>query len=674
MSFFEELKRRNVFRVGIAYAIVAWLVLQLSDILVPLLNLPESVQRFILLLLVIGFFPALIFAWAFEMTPDGIKKEKDIDRSQSIVSQTGRKLDRAIIVILVLALGYFAYDKFLATPVAENKQASEQTAAVVEPVDEVGPAEKSIAVLPFTTRSTSEDDQFFSDGMHDDLLTQLAKIGSLKVISRTSVMEYRDTAKNLRQIGDELGVANILEGAVQRAGSTIRINMQLIDADTDEHLWAETYDRELSVDNLLAIQSEIARAITDQLQATLSPEEQVDIERKLTGNLEAMAAYRNAKVLSHFFIAEDLQRAEDEIRHALELDPKFAAAWAQLAYIYMSRYWGVDRDDNHRISAREAIDKGRAISPELLELDIAEGYYHYWGFRNYAEALSVLEPILKAYPNDFEILKVLAWVNRRHGNIDTSIEYMKRGLVLAPRDRELLYSLGETYNAMRDFEQTQIYLDRLLAVDPTTARGYQLQANQAAGRDDDFKSAARLLNLADDLDFLAIDAWEHHLLAGEYDKAMVAAKALEEEDDIKGLLSGWTLWAAGKTETARPLLEQARQGLLVSVEEEPNNFNDLLALCGAVGALQEVETSLTYCEAAMKALPNDAFSRSFWLKSVAGGLAMGGHHEKALDLIEAIFEARIGPSYNHVRRDPEFRSLHDTERWQRLFKDQGTKP
>lgn len=680
MSFFEELKRRNVFRVGIAYGIASWLILQLSDILVPLLNLPESAQRFVLLLLVIGFVPALLFAWAYEMTPEGIKKEKDVDRSHSIASQTGRKLDRTIIAVLVLALGYFVYDKFLATPSIIGQPGREVVDSAIEEsvskptiaADE--PGDKTIAVLPFTTRSTSEEDRFFSDGMHDDLLTQLAKIGSLKVISRTSMMEYRDTSKNLKQIGYELGVANILEGAVQRAGTQVRINMQLIDTETDEHLWAETYDRELSVDNLLAIQSEIAQAITKQLQATLSPREQVEIERKLTNNLEAMAAYRNAKVLSHFFIEADLQRAEDEIRHALELDPEFAAAWAQLAYIYMARYWGVDRDDNYRSIARDAIDKGRAISPDLLELDIAEGYYHYWGYRNYTDALAVLEPILKTYPNNDEILKVLAWVNRRHGNFDRSIEYMKRALVLAPRDRELIYSLGETYNAMRDYDNAQFYLDLLLSVDPGTARGYQLQAYLAADRDNDFKNAARLLNLASDLNYLAEEAWSSLLMAGEYDEALLTAEAMEREDGITGLLSGWTFWASGDVEKAGAMLEIAKQELLDRLKENPQKFGDLLTMCGTVGALQEYEESLTYCQAAKNALPNDAFSRLFWLQEVAGGLAMGGHHETALDLVEAIFEARVGPSYNEVRRDPAFRSLHETERWQRLFNDQETRP
>jgi TolB-like protein len=322
MSFFQELKRRNVFRVGIAYAVAAWVLLQLTDVVGEILELPEWGGKLILLAIVVGFIPALILAWAFELTPEGVKRESEVDRSQSIAPKTGKKLNTVIVVLMAIAIAYLLFDKFyLAT--LEPESPAEAVVNPVEVTETQSPqvltqaakakhSRQSIAVLPFTTRSTNEEDRFFSDGMHDDLLTQLAKISSLKVISRTSVMEYRETTKNVRQIGDELGVAAILEGAVQRAGQQVRINMQLIDTQTDEHLWAETYDRALSVDNLFAIQSEIAQAITDALQATLSPAERNQLERKLTNNLEALEAYRRARILVDNFVAEELNRAEDD--------------------------------------------------------------------------------------------------------------------------------------------------------------------------------------------------------------------------------------------------------------------------------------------------------------------------------------------------------------------------
>lgn len=279
MSFFAELKRRNVIRLGAAYVVIAWLIAQVADLALDNFEAPGWVIKTILLLLALGFPLALFFAWAFEMTPEGIKKEKDVDRSNSITSHTGRTLDRVIIVVLVVALGYFVADKFVggeAGPASslapagsiqepEGGNGSEALQDAAGQVDD-----KSLAVLPFAHRSPNPTDQYFTDGIHDDLLTQLAKQDAFKVISRTSVMEYRDTTKNMKQVGDELGVRHILEGGVQRAGTRVRINVQLIDAQTDKHLWAETYDRELTTDNLFDIQSEITTAIAISLQAELN--------------------------------------------------------------------------------------------------------------------------------------------------------------------------------------------------------------------------------------------------------------------------------------------------------------------------------------------------------------------------------------------------------------------
>ncbi len=245
-GLFAELKRRNVFRVGLAYAIVAWLLVEVASVVLPTFKAPEWVMQVFTFLVILGFPLALIFAWAFELTPEGIKREAEVDRAESITHVTGRKLDFAIIGLLVIAVVYFAVDKFVLQ--GETEQAS-----VVR--------EKSIAVLPFENLSQDATNEPFTIGIHDDILTQISKISALKVISRTSVMEYSDTTKNLKTIGAELGVATVLEGGVQRAGDRVRINVQLIDAATDEHLWADTYDRRLTAANIFAIQTEIATAI-----------------------------------------------------------------------------------------------------------------------------------------------------------------------------------------------------------------------------------------------------------------------------------------------------------------------------------------------------------------------------------------------------------------------------
>ena len=259
-SVWGELKRRNVVRVAVAYAIVSWLILQLTDVLVPMLNLPESVGRLVFLLLLVGFPLAMFFAWAYELTPEGLKKEKDVDRSESVTHLTGREFDFAIIGLMAAAILYLVLDNYVLIK-APSEIADEVAQKSIAAPSE---SDKSIAVLPFRNRSAVAEDAYFVDGIHDDILTRLAKLSSLdKVISRTSMEQYRETTKPMPQIGQELGVATILEGGVQRAGDRVRIIVQLIDADRDEHLWAESYDRELTVENIFAIQSEIATAIVE---------------------------------------------------------------------------------------------------------------------------------------------------------------------------------------------------------------------------------------------------------------------------------------------------------------------------------------------------------------------------------------------------------------------------
>jgi TolB-like protein len=318
MSFFEELKRRNVFRVGIAYAIVSWIVLQVVDVVLPMLALPESAGRFILLLIMAGFPIALVLGWAFEMTPEGIKREKDVDRSQYDAKRAGRKMDFFIIGVLAVAVIYLALDAYV-----WDKTATPEPAVAQSPViDKV----HSIAVLPFANRSASAEDAYFVDGIHDDVLTQLAKLSAFgKVISRTSVEQYRSTTKSIPEIASELGVTTILEGGVQRAADRVRINVQLIDAENDEHLWADTFDRELTASNIFAIQSEIAAAIASALQATLSPVEKERLGARPTEDLEAYEAYLFGKQRLALRTVLALQEAKQSFEKCRGVRPRVCA-------------------------------------------------------------------------------------------------------------------------------------------------------------------------------------------------------------------------------------------------------------------------------------------------------------------------------------------------------------
>jgi len=346
MSFIKELKRRNVFKVGIAYAIGAWLVLQVIDVVVPILELPEWVAKATLLLIAVGFLLALVLSWAYEMTPEGVKLDKDVDRSTSSVSVSGRKLDFFIIGALALALVFVVIEY------------------VLPPTADVSENLRSIAVLPFDNRSAEEENAaFFADGVHDELLTRLSRIGDLRVTSRTSVMEYRDTTKNMLQIGDELGVGSILEGGVQRAGDTIRINVQLIDVQKDEHLWANTYDRKLTATNLFAIQTEISTEIANALHATLSPDEQQRIAAVPTENLEALEAYFNGLHAARG-ITDSPNYEIESFERAIALDPDFARAYAELASA-----WSVLPFDSVTANPTRVRVEAAAAAQRAIELD-----------------------------------------------------------------------------------------------------------------------------------------------------------------------------------------------------------------------------------------------------------------------------------------------------------------
>ncbi|HEY5774941.1 MAG TPA: hypothetical protein VIS57_02545, partial [Xanthomonadales bacterium] len=260
MSLLAELKRRNVFKVAVAYAVASWLLLQMSDILVPILGLPDNAQKLIFLLLVIGFIPALIFAWAFELTPEGLKKEKDVDRQNSVVSQTGSRLNIAIIGMLVVALAYFVWEARFAEDKTAEKPASVPVAAVPA---EAAVSEKSVAVLPFVNMSSDPEQEYFSDGLSEELLNRLAQNDQLRVAARTSSFQFKGQNQDIGEIGRQLKVDNVLEGSVRKSGNRLRITAQLIRVDSGFHLWSQTYEREM--DDIFTIQDDIAMAISTAL-------------------------------------------------------------------------------------------------------------------------------------------------------------------------------------------------------------------------------------------------------------------------------------------------------------------------------------------------------------------------------------------------------------------------
>ena len=511
MSFWEELRRRNVVRVGIAYAVGAWLVLQLTEVLSELLDLPAALGPIVVSIVLIGFPVALLAAWVFELTPEGLKRESDVDRGQLRTRQSGARLNALISVLLAVAVAYLLLDKLVLQDAPDGGivEAPVVTGAAMDadPTPDTGsmeipatPSRQSIAVLPFENRSRVEDDAFFVEGVHDDLLTTLARIGDLKVISRTSVSQYAGTAKTIPEIAEELGVATVMEGAVQRAGDTVRINVQLIDAATDEHLWAEIYDRELTAENLFAIQSEISEQIARALEATLTQDEERRINERPTDNLAAYNAYLRGRQLQARRNTVQLNEAMAEFQRAVELDPNFALAWVGIGETAtLLANWGtMSREERDRIR-KDAADRAIELAPDLGEawtiyatvadsLEEAETRYqkaielspnyatsYLWyandiqgDFRRLEEAQELLETAVSLDPLSPILRQQAAHNLYLMGHTDIAARRLQDLLDEDPEFVPALNSLAEARQVQGDWVEGVQLLRRSVALDPGT--------------------------------------------------------------------------------------------------------------------------------------------------------------------------------------------------------------
>src|SRR5437660_3981004 len=363
MSFFAELKRRNVYKVAIAYAVGSWLLIQIATQVFPFFEVPNWAVRLVVLLLILGFPAALIFSWAFEITPEGITRESEVGTGRSISRQTGRKIVGLTVAVAVIAAAMLVFQ--LLRPKVATTSKTESTVANI-------PA-KSIAVLPFENLSHDPDNAYFVDGIQDEILTRISKISALKVISRTSTMRYASHPPNLREIAQQLGVANILEGSVQRAEGAVRVNVQLIEAGTDSHLWAETYDRDIK--NIFSVESEVAQNVADALRAKLLPEETARVANVPTKNPEAYDLFLKAEYFAYQIYsatakdpAETARNAAGLYESAIGADPNFALAYARLAYLKARIYWyNTDPSPQAIDAARKAAERALALQPELAE-------------------------------------------------------------------------------------------------------------------------------------------------------------------------------------------------------------------------------------------------------------------------------------------------------------------
>jgi TolB-like protein/Tfp pilus assembly protein PilF len=401
VQFFEELKRRNVFRVGIAYVVAAWLVIQVVETILPAFGFGDEVVRAVVIVLAVGFPIVLVFSWIFELTPEGLKLEKDVDRSRSIPHHTAKKLDRAIIVVLALGLGYFAIDKYVIDPARDAAREAQITekARTEAIIDSFG--QNSLAVLPFVNMSSDAENQYFSDGVAEEVLNLLAKVPNLRVISRSSSFSFRDKDIDVPSIADKLNVGLVVEGSVRRYGNQVRITAQLIEARTDSHLWSETYEREL--EDVFAIQDEISAAIVESLRDTIDLDVDEAPRNTAVVNTEAHDAYLRGQYL---LAQREVSGALREFEQAISLDPDYARAHAQLAIAYRLGY--------HDISEAEADAKAEvhaelamALDPSIAEAHAAAGLRSA-GEEDHQGALSHFEKAIQINPSYADVYTWMA--------------------------------------------------------------------------------------------------------------------------------------------------------------------------------------------------------------------------------------------------------------------------
>lgn len=451
-KFIEELRRRNVVKVAVAYAIAGWLIIQISDTVFPRLGLPDWTVTFIIALVGIGFPLSLIFAWAFELTPEGIKKSKEVDITESVTDRTGKKLNGVIISVLSVALFFVVIERIFFAKASILEDAS--NTAHIESA--------SIAVLPFVNMSGDQDNEYFSDGLSEELLNGLAKLEDIQVAGRTSSFQFKNTNPDLRDVGSTLGVKHILEGSVRKSGNRIRITAQLIQADNGFHLWSETYDRELTVDDIFDIQEEITRMVVKELKIRLLPEEETELDTRPTLDIEAYNAYLAATQLEVSGDLADLERAIAKYKEAIRLDPTFSLAYARLAYAYGDLNWKGNLSlEEMKVLMRENIDKALLINGNEGKAYEALGYY-YLNIEDNQKALETYERAIELLPGDSEVLVGYHDVLHEFGRHPESHKILEKAYQIDPLNPDIAAHLGGHYVSLGDPEKgLKLYEDVL---------------------------------------------------------------------------------------------------------------------------------------------------------------------------------------------------------------------
>jgi TolB-like protein/cytochrome c-type biogenesis protein CcmH/NrfG len=670
-DFFAELKRRNVYKVAVAYAVASWLLIQIATQVFPFFEIPNWAVRLVVLVLIAGFPVALVFSWAFEITPEGIKRESEIEAGKSITHHTGRKIVAITIVLALIAAGLMVFQ--LLRPKSTVTPQRSEAATESRPSGGAVP-EKSVAVLPFENLSRDPDNAFFASGIQDEILARLAKIGALKVISRTSTQQYQSKPQSLSAIANQLGVANILEGSVQKAGDQVHITVQLIKAATDAHIWAESYDRELK--NIFAVEGEVAGAIANALNTKLTGAEQKAVTEKPTQNLAAYDAYLRGISLQETSNDDaDQLKATALLRTAVQLDPQFALAWARLAiqrsYLYFN---GLDPDVNSGAAVKEAADRAFAQQPELGEAWVAQGVYRYRVLRDFPGALQAYGEAAKRLPNSALVFENMAHVERRLGQVDAAEKHCQTAIQLDPRNIDVLFTIADFYHSVRRFADAEAALDRILEISPgnESALANQALIFQSAGRLDE--SAKTLSKLAPNSrnTFVGLVRTLQLNYERRFDAAIDQAEktvSLQNPPDPRSVaLLGYCNQWAGRNSEARAAFARVVAAIkpspASSVPVDARNLPCFLAW--AYAGLGEKEKALDQARSAVADYQEDNLSKPFAETVLAQIQGRFGDLDSAIATLAHLLEVpgnitrgslRVDPFWDPLRKDPRFAAL-----------------
>jgi TolB-like protein/Flp pilus assembly protein TadD len=660
-SFFSELRRRNVYKVAVAYAVVAWLLIQAASILFPTFEAPPWVMKVVVVIIAIGFPIALIIAWAFEMTPEGMKRTENVSSSEEIPQWSRRKFAALIagVALLAGALLLFQLSRNRATnPVPQT------------PSERV--TDKSIAVLPFASLSEDKANAYFADGIQDEILTRLSKIAELKVISRTSTQQYQSKPGNISEIGKQLGVAHLLEGSVQKVGESVRVNVQLIKADGDVHVWAETYDRKLM--DVFAVETEVAERIAASLEAKLTGHEKQQLAQVPTQNSEAYDAYLRGLGLSTSQGQQEIEQSRQFFRRAVDLDPQFALAWAALATQEAFKYFAAHKTAEQLAAAQTAMETAKRLQPEASESHAAAGSFYYYCLQDFDRAIAEYRKARELSPSNAVAIGMTGLVKRRQGKLDETIQLLLDATGLDPRNTDLWVNLGRSHRGAWRFKEAREMFDRALAILPgdDAITSEKIETYIAEG---DLDGAEKML-AGMKLD-LKTDAFGESvgLLVLRRDFAGAKTKLSEHVNDeanpLRLVMARLDLailqQLTGDSVTAKPVLEELRAQFETQRKQGDRTLELVDAIIDISAVLGDRATVEREAELMIQATARDRWRLPHSHQVVGRAYAVLGDAERALPHIERALEPsqqgltpaylRLDPVWDKVRSDPKFQRL-----------------